>query len=216
MSVVRDPAKAQMLAEEILALLQKGVIERVAPYEKRAGFYSIYFFVPKKGGGICPILDLRRLNTFMKILPFKMLNATQILDSVEKERVVHHSGSEGHLLSHTHLYRALTLTLICFPGSGLSVQCPAIWPFPLTTGVYQEAATALSLLQMSWMKILPYLDTQSDLTCAVLGFQGKCAEKRPRQQAVLSELPHNEGTPHHSEGDKDSGPPGSVLSGQDK
>ncbi|KAL0199608.1 hypothetical protein M9458_002795, partial [Cirrhinus mrigala] len=41
-------------------------IEPVPPAEMKKGFYSPYFIVPKKDGGLRPILDLR-------VLPFKML-----------------------------------------------------------------------------------------------------------------------------------------------
>ncbi|KAK5926333.1 hypothetical protein CgunFtcFv8_021916 [Champsocephalus gunnari] len=37
------------------------------------GFYSAYFLVSKKVGGFRPILDLRGINRFLKVLPFYML-----------------------------------------------------------------------------------------------------------------------------------------------
>ncbi len=53
---------APVLREEIAVLLAKDAIELVPPAEMRQGFYSPYFIVPKKGGGLRPILDLRVLN----------------------------------------------------------------------------------------------------------------------------------------------------------
>ncbi len=53
---------APVLREEIAVLLAKDAIEPVPPAEMRQGFYSPYFIVPKKGGGLRPILDLRVLN----------------------------------------------------------------------------------------------------------------------------------------------------------
>ncbi len=47
---------------EIAVLLAKDAIEPVPPAEMRQRFYSPYFTVPKKGGGLWPILDLRVLN----------------------------------------------------------------------------------------------------------------------------------------------------------
>ncbi len=52
---------APVLREEIAVLLAKDAIELVPPAEMRQGFYSPYFIVPKKGGGLRPILDLRVL-----------------------------------------------------------------------------------------------------------------------------------------------------------
>ena len=66
MTVVRDPAKASALAQELSALLAKGAFEPVDPQLQAGGFYSAYFLVNKKDGGFRPILDLRGLNTFLK------------------------------------------------------------------------------------------------------------------------------------------------------
>ncbi len=48
---------APVLREEIAVLLAKDAIEPVPSAEMRQGFYSPYFIVPKKGGGLRPILD---------------------------------------------------------------------------------------------------------------------------------------------------------------
>ncbi len=48
---------APVLREEITVLLAKDAIEPVPPAEMRQGFFSPYFIVPKKGGGLRPILD---------------------------------------------------------------------------------------------------------------------------------------------------------------
>ncbi len=53
---------APVLREEIAILLAKDAIEPVPPAKMRQGFHSPYFIVPKKGGGLRPILDLRVLN----------------------------------------------------------------------------------------------------------------------------------------------------------
>ncbi len=63
---------APVLREEIAVLLAKDAIEPVPPAEIKQGFYSPYFIVPKKGGGLRLILDLRVLNRALHKLPFKM------------------------------------------------------------------------------------------------------------------------------------------------
>ncbi len=50
---------AQVLRQELWCLLEKGAVERVPPSELKIGFYSRYFVVPKRYGGLRPILDLR-------------------------------------------------------------------------------------------------------------------------------------------------------------
>ncbi len=48
----------------------------------RSGFYSPSFIVPKKGGGLRPILDLRVLNRALHKLPFKMLTQKRIFGCI--------------------------------------------------------------------------------------------------------------------------------------
>ncbi len=81
--MVNNPVQAQILANEITALLQKKANVQISTGEQLTGLYSKYFPVPKKDGGLRPILDLRQLNRFIKVLPFKMLTTKQILESIE-------------------------------------------------------------------------------------------------------------------------------------
>ncbi len=50
---------AQVLRAEMMNLLVKGAIEVVSPAQSESGFYSCYFLIPKKDGGLRPILDLK-------------------------------------------------------------------------------------------------------------------------------------------------------------
>ncbi len=71
-----------VLRAEIAVLLAKDAIELVPPADMRSGFYSPYFIVPKKSGGLRPILDLRVLNQSLHKLPFKMLTQKRIFECV--------------------------------------------------------------------------------------------------------------------------------------
>ncbi len=55
------------------ALLEKGAIEYVPHSNRETGLYSRYFIVPKKDGGLCPILDLWVRNDSVKQLKFKIV-----------------------------------------------------------------------------------------------------------------------------------------------
>ncbi len=72
------PADAPVLRAEIAVLLAKDAIEPVPPADMRSGLFSPYFIVPKKGGGLRPILDHRALHK----LPFKMLTQKRIFGCV--------------------------------------------------------------------------------------------------------------------------------------
>ncbi len=49
-----SPRNAQVLRQEIGCLLEKGAVERVPPNKLESGFYSRYFVVPKRDGGLRP------------------------------------------------------------------------------------------------------------------------------------------------------------------
>ena len=158
MTIVTDPVQAQILTQEILTLLQKDAIMKVDPDEQLTGFYSTYFLVPKKDGGIRPILDLRRLNAFIKVLPFKMLTTGQILESIER----------GEWFTSIDLEDAYFHVPICpnhrpflrFAFQGQAYQFKVL-PFGLSLSprvFTRVVGAALSPLQLSGIKILPYLD----------------------------------------------------------
>ena len=76
---------AEILQAEITSLLQKNAIREVQKDECRLGFYSRYFLVKKKGGGVRPILDLRALNKYMKTFRFKMLTSAALMRMVRQD-----------------------------------------------------------------------------------------------------------------------------------
>ncbi len=62
-----------MSCERITVLLAKDVMKPVPPADMKAGVFSPYIIVPKKSGGLRPILGLRILNWAFHKPPFKML-----------------------------------------------------------------------------------------------------------------------------------------------
>ena len=66
-----DPAKHQILTQEINKMLVKGALEEVHDLDS-PGFYSRLFVVPKPGGKWRPVIDLKALNWYLKIPKFSM------------------------------------------------------------------------------------------------------------------------------------------------
>ncbi|KAI2662377.1 Transposon Ty3-G Gag-Pol polyprotein [Labeo rohita] len=79
------PEQGLVMEQEVATLLRKEAIEVVPPHERESGFYSRYFIVPKKDGGLRPILDLRLLNRSVKRLKFKMLTIKQVVSQIRSE-----------------------------------------------------------------------------------------------------------------------------------
>ncbi len=77
--------QALVMEQDVVALLRKEAIEVVPPHERESGFYSRYFIVPKKDGGLRPILDLRQLNRSVSRLKFKMLTLKQVMSQIRSE-----------------------------------------------------------------------------------------------------------------------------------
>ncbi|XP_075325338.1 uncharacterized protein LOC142383616 [Odontesthes bonariensis] len=164
MTVIRDPAKARALAQGLFVLLGKGAIEPVDPLLHPGGFYSTYFLVAKKDGGFRPILDLRNLNRFLKVLRFHMLTTAEVLrtvsrgewfTSIDLEDAYFHVPVAPH---HRQFLR------FAFQGRHFQFR---VLPFGLSLSprVFTRCVTAaLSHLQSRGMKILPYLDDW--LVCA--------------------------------------------------
>ena len=72
MSQTSDKEKFRLLSEEVQSLLLKSVIEEIPPTQSTPGFYSRLFLVPKKTGGMRPVIDLSILNSYLSVPHFKM------------------------------------------------------------------------------------------------------------------------------------------------
>ncbi len=88
LTVVNSASKAPPTApsvrqQELSSLLQKGAIEEIPQSDIEQGFFSRYFLVPKRDGGLRPILDLRRLNFSLYKGKFKMLTMKTIMSQIQ-------------------------------------------------------------------------------------------------------------------------------------
>ncbi len=80
-----SPEQALILEQEVISLLRKEAIEVVPPLDRESGFYSRYFVVPRKDGGLRPILDLWLLNRSVMCLKFRMLTVKQVVSQIRSE-----------------------------------------------------------------------------------------------------------------------------------
>ncbi len=149
---------ARVLRSEVMTLLEKGAIEMVPPALSESGFYSRYFLVPKKDGGLRPILDLRRLNHALMRRPFRMIMLKQILSQIR-------TGDWFCSLDLKDAYFHIQITphhrrFLRFAFEGVAYQYTVL-PFglslvPRTFSKCMDAA--LSPLRQMGIRILNYLD----------------------------------------------------------
>ncbi len=149
---------ASVLREEIHNILAKRAVDTVPLADRESGFYSRYFLVPKKDGGLRPILDLRPLNRALLKRSFKMITLRQILSHIRPRDwfiSVDLNDAYFHIQVAPH-HRSF----LRFAFKGIAYQF-SVLPFglclaPRTFTKCMEAA--LSPLKQSGMHILNYLD----------------------------------------------------------
>ncbi len=80
-----EGSRCPCLVRGITVLLAKDVMVPVPPADMKAGFFSPYFIVPKKSGGLRPILGLRILNWAFHKHPFKMLMQNRVFGCIRPQ-----------------------------------------------------------------------------------------------------------------------------------
>ncbi len=128
---------APVLREEIAVLLAKDAIELVPPAERRQGFYSPYFIVPKKCGGLQPILDLRVLNRALHKLPFKMRTRMRIIKCIQPQDWFATIDLMDAYFHVSNLSVKLTVPTVCVRRSGMAVQGPPLRALPVSLCVHE-------------------------------------------------------------------------------
>ncbi len=145
------PRNAQVLRQEVCCLLKKGAVERVPPSELESGFYSCYFVVPKRDGGLRPILDLRPINRALCKRPFRMITLKQILAQI---RPGDWFASVDLKDAYFHIRitpASQTLSEVCLRGHSIPILCSPVW------ALFQSAWMQHFPPEASRMRILNYL-----------------------------------------------------------
>lgn len=156
--VPRKGVQEFVILEEINTLLEKHVIESVPRDEVRHGFYSTIFVVPKRQGGLRPILNLRPLNQLIIPKHFKMETLRSIMKGLKK-------GDYAVTLDLTDAYFHIPIhsqfkQFLRFRFLGKSYQFRAM-PFGLRSAprVFTKIMAVLgAYLRQKLMYIFMYLD----------------------------------------------------------
>ncbi|XP_016370811.1 uncharacterized protein LOC107710542 [Sinocyclocheilus rhinocerous] len=124
----------------------------------KSGFYSPYFIVPKKTGGLRPILDLRALNRALHRLPFKMLMPKLIFECIRPMDWFAAIDLKDVYFHVSILPRHRPFLRFAFEGQAYQYK---VLPFGLALSprVFTKVAEgALAPLREQGVRILNYLD----------------------------------------------------------
>ncbi len=124
--------------------------DKVPPSERESGFYSRYFVIPKRDGGIRPILDLRPINRALGKRPFRMLTLKQILAQIRpgdwfasvdlKDAYFHIQIAPHHRL----------VSEVCFRGHSVPILCSPVWASFSPTHLFNVHGCSSFPPQIEW------------------------------------------------------------------
>ncbi|KAL0167120.1 hypothetical protein M9458_038968, partial [Cirrhinus mrigala] len=157
-TTVHSDTYAAVLRAEVAVVLVKDAIEPVPPAEMKSGFYSPYFIVPKKSGGLRPVLDLRALNRSLLRLPFKMLTTKCMLTCIRRQDWFAAIDLKDAYFHVSILPRHRPFLRFAFEGRAYQYK---VLPFGLSLSprVFTKVTeAALSPLWRMGIRILNYLD----------------------------------------------------------
>ncbi len=145
-----EGSRCPWLVRGISVLLAKDVMVPVPPADMKAGFFSPYFIVPKKSGGLRPILGLR-------ILMLKMLMQNRVFGCI-RPQVRSAALTWRPVLPCVDPSVPQAIPAVCVRRTSISVQ---VLPFGLSLSprVFTKVAeAALVPLRDQGVRILNYLD----------------------------------------------------------
>ena len=158
------PERAYLLTQELQTRLVEGAIECVPLPDRESGYYSRYFLIPKKDGGLRPILDLRGLNRCLRTYKFNRLTIKMIVSQIQSEDwfvTIHLKDTHFHIKILPQLRRFLRFA---FGGEAYQYQ---VLPFglALSSRTYTKSMDVLlAPLRLQSIHILNYMNDWLILT----------------------------------------------------
>ncbi|KAL0173812.1 hypothetical protein M9458_029780, partial [Cirrhinus mrigala] len=152
------PEQGLVMEQEVATLLRKEAIEVVPPHDRESGFYSRYFIVPKKDGGLRPILGLHLLNRSVMRLKFKMLTIKQVVSQIRSEDWFVTIGLKDAYFHVSILPQHRKFLRFAFRGNAYQYR---VLPFGLALSprTFTKCVdAALAPLRLQGIRILNYID----------------------------------------------------------
>ena len=123
------------LLEALYQLIDKNAVELVHN-QMSLGFFNRLFLVPKPNNKWRPILDLSKLNLFLKAEKFKMETPETIKNIPPAGGVGYLNRLQGRLLPYPYTGTVQEISEISCPGSDIPIQSTALWSVHSTLGVH--------------------------------------------------------------------------------
>lgn len=148
---------ANVLLDEVSALLQKQAVEPVLENESE-GFYSTYFLVPKRTGDLRPIINLKPINGLIVSPSFKMETLASVVHGLRRNdwmASIDLKDAYFHVPIHPDSRKFLRF---CIQGRCYQYR---VLPFGLSTSprVFTKfLAPIMASLRLQGIRIFPYLD----------------------------------------------------------
>ncbi len=127
-----------VLRAEIAVLLAKDAIELVPPADMRSGFYSPYFIVPKKSGGLRPDLGSASFESEPSQATVQDAHAETHFRVRPSPRLVCSDRPEGRVLSCLDSSSTQAVSALCVRGSSISVQGPTLRAGPVSPCLHES------------------------------------------------------------------------------
>ena len=128
-----NPHRNSYLLEPLHQLIAKNAVELVR-HQTSLGFFNRLFLVPKPNNKWRPILDLSKLNLFLKTEKFKMETPETIRTSLQQG--VYLNRLQGRLLPYPYTGTVQEISEISCPRLDIPVQGTALWSVHSTLGVH--------------------------------------------------------------------------------
>ena len=146
------------IAEAVQSLLQKNAVRLVDLSRDGQGFYSHLFVVPKKSGGLRPVLNLSALNKYVRNHQFRMETNRSVIAAVQPDDwmiSIDLKDAYFHIAIHPECHRYFR-----FVANGKVYEYTAL-PFGLSTAprIFTSIVNVpVGALHKMAVKLHPHLD----------------------------------------------------------
>ena len=147
-----------IILQEVEKLLKKGAIEIVPWQDTHKGFYSTFFLVPKKSGGLRPVINLRPLNRYLKKQHFKMDSLSTVLNLVQQgDWAISLDLTDAYM--HIPIHKAHKKFLrFCIQGKVYQFTCLCFGPAVAPRVFTKVVSVAVAHLRTLNLRLAVYLD----------------------------------------------------------